>query len=109
MTTIPLFDGFPDSDPPTPDPPPKLSPDRRRTLKRQALIEAGIHPLTRAPLLPAARNLTCGDCWRLTRREWNDHTYFKCDLNVTHGAAADVRKSWPACSRYLPPPDQETP
>jgi hypothetical protein len=106
---VPLFDDIPDSDRPTPEPVEKISPDRRRTLKQRALLDAGIHPLTRAPLLPAEHGLTCGDCWRFDVHEWRNRTYFKCELNVTHGAATDIRKSWPACTRYLPPPDQEDP
>jgi hypothetical protein len=101
--TIPLFDGIPDSDPPAAEPAPKLSTDRRRTLKRQALLDAGIHPRTRLPL--AGNGKTCGDCAHseLHYAGSATHGYWKCLLaGVTSGPGTDIRKSWPACTAYKP-------
>lgn len=112
MTEQPLFEGY---EPETVDP--DLSADRRRTLRQQADITAGRHPLTRGPLHleakrtatrddPRGRPLTCGTCVFRQLFRWHDDTYPKCVSHdrvfVTHAAATDVRRWWPACPAYLP-------
>lgn len=100
--TVPLFDGFPDPEPP-PDPYAGLGHDARRTAKQRDMIAAGQHPATRLPLANNGR--TCGDCEHFVikdtgrRRRW-----FKCGKQL-HGdplwpIGTDLRKSWPACTAW---------
>lgn len=99
MTEQLALDGLPT--PPTPDP--ALSADRRRTALRAALLEAGIHPATRQPLLRSTEPLTCADCVFFERMTWHNRDYLKCTkAGVTHGAGSDVRASWPACKQFRP-------
>lgn len=80
-----------------------LSADRRRTLRQRELIEAGVHPLTRRKV-NADPDRRCGNCWYRGLVDWHNRTYPKClnDRNgkPTHGAATDVRASWPACDLH---------
>jgi hypothetical protein len=78
---------------------PGLSEGRRRTLRNQGLIEAGIHPATRLALRDGA---TCGSCAHLvTNGGRRGRSWFKCGLvPVTSGPGTDVRLSWPACQRW---------
>lgn len=92
---------FPDLAPvEQPEPPPRLSPDRRRTARQRDAIAAGVHPLTGLPLNPAAG--TCGSCAHRYLRD----RYPKCDANnggyETRGPATDVRAWWPACPLHQP-------
>lgn len=93
-------------------PPPDLSADQRRTLAHRRLLEQGIHPATRRPLLPwppdepeyDVDRPTCATCIHI-RRYSGGHarTYIKCArhrLGESHSAASDVRASWPACDLY---------
>lgn len=74
--------------------------DRTRTARRQALLDAGIHPATRAPLLDGDGE-TCGDCSHSLRVGHNSRSYWKCDLvGITRGAGTDIRKGWPACELF---------
>lgn len=63
---------------------------------------------------PLHETATCGDCDHKHARHFAK-TYWKCDLvRMTHGAASDIRLSWPACSRFDPgggtlPPKGEDP
>lgn len=92
-----------------PVPPPKpqrrqladgLSADRRRTLERAELLDAGIHPATGRHLLIATSE-TCGGCDHCVLSHGGRRSYWKCDLKpLTHGAGTDIRKSWPACSWF---------
>lgn len=44
----------------------------------------------------------------LSARQIDHHrrTYWKCDrVPLTHGAATDIRVSWPACTRFEAHPD----
>lgn len=65
-------------------------------------IAAGIHPLTKRPLLPAARGLRCTDC----HHQYDvlmANTYHKCELvEATGGPGTDVRMKWPACDGFEP-------
>lgn len=103
MTTEPLpLDGLVIPEP-TADALAGLSADRRRTLRRQQALAAGVHPATGLTLLPTDLALTCGDCVFFARLDWHGRTYLKCTkAGVTHGAATDVRRSWPACRDFRP-------
>lgn len=96
---------FTDPTPPRPpaDDPAPLSRDRRRTQRQHALIAAGVHPLTRTPARPELG--TCGDCVHRQLQAARGRSYPKCELGpVTAGAATDVRRWWPACSRHVTAP-----
>lgn len=84
-----------------------LSATQRLTLRRKAMLDAGIHPTSRRPLLVFAEGtgpFTCGGCaHHLVKRRGN--TYHKCAKahgGLTGGPASDVRVSWPACDLYQP-------
>lgn len=110
-----LFAGFePD---PVPHKDPDLSPDRRLTLRQQADIRSGIHPLTHGRLHDqgdraatrengSRKPLTCGTCVFRQLFQWHNQTYPKCASHdrkyLKHSAATDVRAWWPACPNYLP-------
>lgn len=107
--TAELFPDVPRT--PEPEPEPQLSPDRRRTIRRRQLLEQGVHPTTRRPLLRLTlpdNPATCATCdhvtsWRLAR------TYWKCQRapgGLTGGPATDVRLSWPACDLWEPAGDE---
>ena len=63
------------------------------------MLAAGVHPVTRRPLLPLADEKTCGGCDHHFSHAHN-RTWHKCDLNASRGAATDIRVSFPACDRY---------
>ena len=113
--TEPLFEGFEPQ--PQPHKDPDLSADRRLTLRQQADIRKGTHPLTRGPLhekasRDAAREdggrleLRCGTCINRQQFRWHDKSYPKCVAHdrvfLKHSTATDVRGWWPACPAYLP-------
>lgn len=81
------------------EPEPKLSYGRRLTIRRQAALDAGRHPVTGLFLQPVGLGHHCGGCSHLRVIRYAG-TYHKCDLNDTHSQATDVRKTWPACARY---------
>lgn len=87
--------------PPVPaaEPPEKLSAGRRLTLRRQADLAAGRHPVTGLPLLDAEWGFTCGTCAHhyVARLAGS---YHKCALRDTGSEATDIRVGWPACTRY---------
>jgi hypothetical protein len=111
---------------PLPAPPPKMSADRRRTLRQLDALSAGTHPLGMHPrILPGhlplhpdaapaddhtAPGLRCGTCLFRQLLGYHDHKHPKCLFGntkgrwprVTHGAATDVRAWWPACRDYQP-------
>lgn len=46
---------------------------------------------------------TCRDCAHFRRVQHHDYTYLKCgavESAWTHGAATDIRASWPACREF---------
>lgn len=103
-----LFGGF---DPPAAEEP--LSADRRRTQQQHALVDAGVHPLTRTKTRPELG--TCGDCALRVGTGHHGRTFPKCTLGaqlekppfragpyMTHGAATDCRAWWPACDNFQP-------
>lgn len=111
-----------------PPPGPKLSEQRRRTIRQEQAIANGVHPLGLALGSPirmhpdAPRDRTspgprCGSCWYRTVLAYRKRSYGKClyglenetDSNpqgyaprVTHGAGTDVRSWWGACLDYSP-------
>lgn len=80
---------------------PGLSAGQRLTLRNRAQLDAGRHPATRGELRPELG--TCGGCCHHLALQRNVRTYHKCDchrLGVSHGAASDIRISWPACELF---------
>ncbi len=81
--------------------PPDLSPDARRTARRNALLDQGVHPVTMQPTRPDLG--TCGDCVHNLDHRGGRRTYKKCALvPVTSGPGTDIRSKWPACHRWEP-------
>jgi hypothetical protein len=81
---------------PAPEP---LSYEQRLTLRRKALLDRGVHPLTRGKARPDLG--TCGTCAHLARQGGTAGSYLKCARGPrTRGPATDVRAAWPACDRY---------
>jgi hypothetical protein len=78
----------------------KLSATQRLTIRRKRLLDIGIHPVTRCPLLHAEWNRTCGDCDHHVISGGHARPYHKCRLNISSGPATDIRVSWPACQRF---------
>ena len=69
---------------------------RTRTARNNALLEAGVHPATKEPLLEDDK--TCGDCDHAVRVTHNSRSYWKCELaGITRGPGTDIRIGWPAC------------
>lgn len=107
-----LFDGYEPE--PAPHKDPNLSADRRLTLRQQADIRDGKHPLTHGPLHDQAdreatredrrRPFTCGTCVFREIFSYHNRTYPKCvayyRVYVKHSAQTDVRAWWPACPTY---------
>lgn len=106
---------------PAPEPGPKLSPDRRRTIRQAQALERGMHPLSLLHSVPlalhpdapgprerAAAGPRCGTCLfrqQATSSGW--HSFPKCAREVggtrpflTRSAASDCRAWWPACERW---------
>lgn len=90
-----LFPGIPHNVAP---PMETLSPDRRRTIRNQALLDGGTHPLTRVALRPDLG--TCGDCAYHVEVRHN-RTWHKCEWRMTSGPGTDIRVSWPACAKFV--------
>jgi hypothetical protein len=92
-----------DLPPPLPPPPEPDSYDRRLTRRRRALLADGIHPTTRMPLLAVdIGSPRCGDCRHCCANQ-RSKVYWKCGtVPLTFGPSSDVRKSWPACTRFEP-------
>lgn len=77
---------------------PSLSPDRRRTLARNAMLAQGFHPTTRRALLEPVGEHQCNDCEFCYANAGHAKTYYKCrKVAHTGGPATDTRLSWPAC------------
>jgi hypothetical protein len=100
-TEFALFDMAPT---PLPEPPPKMSPDRRRTQRQAAAIASGGHPLAlvHGPLAfprhpdtkgldyepgPQADPFTCGSCRFRQVLAWHNRAYPKC---VKHPPGMDA-------------------
>jgi hypothetical protein len=115
-----LFDIDPAQIPPEP---PKLTADQRRVQRQAETLAAGYHPVTKLKLheeaAPAgdrkAEGRRCGNCRFRMVLGYRNKSFAKC-LNpggmgadeidvigppyVTHGAATDVRRWWPACDEH---------
>ena len=88
----------------------RLSPDRARTARQRAQVDAGIHPLTQEKARPDLG--TCGDCTLRVLVRHHNGTYPKCARGIKSGqpldlapyasksAATDVRAWWPACPAH---------
>lgn len=91
----------------------RLGPDARRTRRRQALLDQGIHPATGRPLADPELGHQCRDCTHCTSREGSFYKggrrrYWKCELaGITRGPGTDIRISWPACQLFQPEPTEE--
>ena len=73
----------------------QLSPDRKRTIRNNNMIAAGIHPATKMPL--AGNGEKCGTCVAA----YKVNKWWKCGLvPLTFGPGTDIRKSWPACVKW---------
>lgn len=88
-----------------------LSPDQRRTVRQRQNIKRGLHPVSGWGLHAEAPRVThvgqqapgprCGDCRFLHLSKHHDRSYLKCDVvGVTNGAGTDMRRWWPACTRW---------
>lgn len=100
-----LFDA-----PPAPPPLPSIDryvtdgmgQDARRTARRKALMEDGIHPAT---LFLITTDGTCGDCAHLVLKDGmaigaGRGKWWKCTLALRDGRGPDIRKSWPSCAAW---------
>lgn len=111
MSADQLFElGEGDHRPPV-EPQPKLSTDRRRTLRQKQALVAGKHPTSlyfgrtvrlHPDAAPAedrkAEGLRCGGCALLSKNGWG---YLKCsNVGESHGPATDMRAWWPACVNH---------
>lgn len=76
-----------------------ISVDRRRTLRNEALLARGLHPVSRRALRGQG---TCGECSHCCR----NGRYIKCDLNATNGPGTDIRLKWPACVSFSATPKE---
>ena len=78
---------------------PRLSADRKRTLRRRIRLEQGYHPATLRRL--ADNGMTCGDCAAHRAFDRDTRTFHKCQsAGVTRGPATDIRVGWPACELF---------
>lgn len=111
------------------DEPARVAVPTARALELIALVHHGWHPYSRGLGRPlaihrdAARGLyqgdlfpscepRCGSCvWlqpldeaEITGESWATRTFkcFRYPTHVTRGRATDIRKGWPACTRYEP-------
>lgn len=73
---------------------PDMGHDARRTARRRALIEDGVHPATRLPVTDAG---TCGDCAHLTLKRGR---WWKCVLTLKRGRGPDMVQAWPSCTAW---------
>lgn len=114
MSADQLFEIGEDDRRPEAEPQPKLSTDRRRTLRQAAALAKGSHPLSvwskcpiplHAEAAPVddrqADGRRCGNCaFRIPGQ------YAKCSFadnrRVSHGPATDLRSWWPACRDHQP-------
>lgn len=99
-----LFDGYPDPEP-QPDPTEGMGADAARTYRQRQMIEQGLHPATRLPLLSPRMERTCGGCVHLWFKHYRTFKGWKCDAagNLDRDST-DMRKWWPACIRWEPKP-----
>lgn len=78
-----------------------MSPDRRRQLRVQEALDAGVHPATGAPV---DHKHHCRGCLYARRINGGARAFWKCEvsrLGMSSSAASDIRISWPACTRFV--------
>ena len=92
-----LFDPGPPAETPVPE---VMSATQRLTRRNQKLLEGGIHPATRRPVLTTGDR--CGDCVHhvVVRHDRAWHKCEKHQLGISHSEASDIRVGWPACTLY---------
>lgn len=74
----------------------KISADRKRTVKRQQLLERGIHPATKTKVV--SNGETCKSCSHSVKV---DDRWWKCELvSFSRGPGSDIRVGWPACEKW---------
>ena len=76
--------------------------DARRTARRRALIEDGVHPATRLPTTEAG---SCGDCAHLILKDGpalgaGAGRWWKCTRALKDGRGPDIVRSWPSCTAW---------
>ena len=76
--------------------------DARRTARRRALIEDGVHPATR---LPVTDRGTCGGCAHLILKDGpalgvGAGRWWKCTQALKDGRGPDIVRSWPSCTAW---------
>lgn len=76
--------------------------DARRTARRRALIEDGVHPATRFPLTGLG---SCGDCAHLILKDGpalgvGAGRWWKCTQALKDGRGPDIVRSWPSCTAW---------
>ena len=77
---------------------PGMGQGARRTARRRALIEDGVHPATR---LPTTSSGTCGDCAHLVLKNLGvDRRWWKCTQALKDGRGPDIVRSWPSCTAW---------
>jgi len=121
MSEMTLFDMDPAPAVTPAEPEPKLSADRRRTIRQLQTLENGRHPIglcfgfvlrLHDQAAPAgdreAPGLRCGSCrFRELQHGPHNGTFAKCMRGdgslASFSASSDVRAWWPACTHYEPP------
>ncbi|NUO96775.1 MAG: hypothetical protein HOW59_02470 [Nonomuraea sp.] len=99
MSDPQLFDATPFQV--APEPTAQMGHDAQRTARRRALLEQGIHPITKRPVIPELG--TCAGCIHFRVKTGYAKHYFKCDLTLDRwGQGPDVRASYPACDAFEP-------
>ena len=81
---------------------PGMGQDARRTARRRALIEDGVHPATRFPLTGLG---SCGDCAHLILKDGpalgaGAGRWWKCTQALKDGRGPDIVRSWPSCTAW---------
>lgn len=81
---------------------PGMGQDARRTARRRALIDDGIHPATRFPVTDRG---TCGGCAHLIVKDGpalgvGAGRWWKCRKALKDGRGPDIVRSWPSCTAW---------
>lgn len=79
--------------------------DKKRTARRRAFLERGIHPANGYELRvtpEGGQPRTCGDCWHAISIDGRrGRNWWKCELGkLSSSEASDIRLTWPACTAY---------
>jgi hypothetical protein len=69
----------------------------------RAVLDTGVHPATRLPILPDPA-ASCGTCAHLTERIAADGSpRTRCGLAVSRRGGPDLLPRTPACGQHTPP------